>query len=73
MFYLSGSDELLADGIPAAHPHRRVDPRRRAVPTVDLFSFARPGDPWFAWSGWADVTFALAQLAGLGGALCAAA
>ena len=30
-----------------------------SVPTTDLFSFSRPGEPWFAWEWLADVIFAL--------------
>jgi hypothetical protein len=40
----------------------------RAVPTVDLFSFSKPNNPWFAWEwGW-DVLAALVhQYSGLAG------
>lgn len=31
----------------------------QAVPHQDLFSFSRPGQPWFAWEWLADVLFAL--------------
>ena len=30
-----------------------------AVPRTDLFSFSRPGEPWFAWEWLSDVIFAL--------------
>jgi hypothetical protein len=37
-----------------------------SVPTRDLFSFSRPGAPWFAWEWLTDVTYALSfQVAGL--------
>ncbi len=29
-----------------------------AVPTRDIFSFSKPGDPWFAWEWLSDVLFA---------------
>jgi len=29
------------------------------VPTTDLFSFSKPGAPWFAWEWLSDLTFAL--------------
>lgn len=29
------------------------------IPTTDLFSFSKPGEPWFAWEWGADVIFAL--------------
>src|SRR6266542_6256432 len=36
------------------------------VPAVDLFSFSKPGEPWFAWEWGADVIFAaLFRFAGL--------
>jgi hypothetical protein len=41
---------------------------RGAVPATDLFSFTRPGAPWFAWEWLSDVGFALAhRSAGLKG------
>ncbi len=36
----------------------------RQVPQTDLFSFSRPGQPWFAWEWGADVVFALLHGAG---------
>lgn len=44
----------------------------RAVPVRDLFSFTRPGEPWFAWEwGW-DVCFgAIHRYSGLGGVVLA--
>lgn len=36
------------------------------VPTVDLFSFSKPGEPWFAWEWGSDVIFAaLVRFGGL--------
>lgn len=49
--------------------------RHRAIPAFDLFSFSRPGQPWFAWEWLSDVLFAAVHhVAGLAGiaALCAA-
>lgn len=38
------------------------------VPTTDMFSFTKAGDPWFAWEWLSDVLMALAhKLGGLGG------
>ena len=34
------------------------------VPTRDLFSFSRPGEPWFAWEWLSDVLFAKLNSAG---------
>lgn len=46
----------------------------RAVPHQDLYSFSKPGDPWFAWEWLADVLSAVAyQLAGLKGVVLFAA
>jgi hypothetical protein len=36
----------------------------RQVPYSDLFSYTRPGQPWFAWEWGADVVFALLHQAG---------
>ncbi len=36
----------------------------REVPAKDLFSFSKPGEPWFAWEWGADVIFALLFRAG---------
>ncbi len=35
-----------------------------AVPTKDIFSFTRPGAPWYAWEWLADILMALAHRAG---------
>ena len=38
------------------------------VPTIDMFSFTKAGEPWFAWEWFSDVMIALAhELGGLGG------
>jgi hypothetical protein len=34
------------------------------VPTRDIFSFSKPGDPWFAWEWLSDVLFAKLNAAG---------
>src|ERR1700733_15352412 len=39
--------------------------QHHAVPTQDLFSFSRPGAPWFAWEWLTDVIYA--ALFGIGG------
>jgi hypothetical protein len=36
----------------------------RAVPARDIFSFSKPGEPWFAWEWLSDVVFALLNAAG---------
>lgn len=44
------------------------------VPRTDLFSFTRPGEPWFAWEWLSDVGFAIAHRgAGLKGVVLVAA
>ena len=63
----SGWKSLLMDGDTGWHI--RVGEYildHRAVPTVDLFSFSKPGAPWFAWEWLTDVLYAtLFRLAGL--------
>ena len=59
-FRLNGARTLLGDGDTGWHirtgewilAHHRV-------PQVDMFSFSRPGAPWFAWEWLWDVLFAL--------------
>lgn len=56
----SGWSVLLADG--DAGWHIRTGEfilNTRTVPSRDLFSFSKPGQPWFAWEWLADVVFAL--------------
>ena len=56
----SGWENLLADGDTGWHIRTGeyiLD--TRSVPTHDLFSFSKPGEPWFAWEWLADVIFAL--------------
>jgi hypothetical protein len=60
---------LLADGDTGWHI-RTGDwiVRNGRVPVADLFSFSRPGEPWFAWEWLSDVIFArLHQWWGLAG------
>lgn len=55
-----GWDSLLADGDVGWHLRTGewiLD--HHAVPTQDLFSFSKPGAPWFAWEWLSDVTLAL--------------
>jgi len=63
----SGWKSLLMDGDTGWHI--RVGEYildHRAVPTHDLFSFSKPGAPWFAWEWLTDVLYAaLFRLAGL--------
>lgn len=66
---LPGTKTLLADGDTGWHIRTgEWILQHRAVPTVDLFSFTKPNQPWFAWEwGW-DVLFALIHhAAGLAG------
>ena len=56
----SGWSVLLADGDTGWHIRTGeyiLD--TGSVPTHDLFSFSKAGQPWFAWEWLADVTFAL--------------
>lgn len=51
---------LLADGDTGWHIRTgEFILRSGTVPVRDLFSFSRPGQPWFAWEWLADVAFAL--------------
>jgi hypothetical protein len=63
----SGWIALLGDGDTGWHIRTgQYILERHQVPTQDLFSFSRPGAPWFAWEWLSDVTYALAfQIAGL--------
>jgi hypothetical protein len=61
----NGWKSLLGDG--DAGWHIRTGEyilRQHAVPTQDLFSFLRPGAPWFAWEWLTDVLYALLYHAG---------
>src|SRR5689334_4825911 len=66
---LSGCSLLLSDGDTGWHI-RTGDwiLQHRAVPKVDLFSFTKTGQPWFAWEwGW-DVLFSVIhRVSGLAG------
>jgi hypothetical protein len=56
----NGWESLLADGDVGWHIRTGdwiLD--NHTVPTQDLFSFSKPGAPWFAWEWLSDVTFAL--------------
>lgn len=65
----SGWDSLLADGDTGWHIRTgQYILQTHSVPTQDLFSFSRPGAPWFAWEWMTDVIYALLfQAAGLKG------
>ncbi len=60
-----GWNVLLADVDPGWHI-RTGDwiLANRRIPTQDLFSFTKAGEPWFAWEWLADVIFALLHQAG---------
>ena len=56
----SGWTVLLADGDTGWHIRTgEYILSTHSVPTRDLFSFSKAGQPWFAWEWLADVTFAL--------------
>ncbi len=59
LFVLQGTKALLADGDTGWHIRTgEWILAHRTVPTVDLFSFTKPHEAWFAWEwGW-DVMFA---------------
>ncbi len=63
----SGWISLLGDGDTGWHIRTgQYILEHHTVPTHDLFSFSRPGAPWFAWEWLTDVTYALLfQLGGL--------
>ena len=57
---LSGARSLLADGDTGWHLRTgEWILNHRQVPWSDMFSFSRPGAPWFAWEWLWDATFAL--------------
>ena len=63
MFAASGGgwQQLLNDGDTGWHIRTgEWILRTHAVPRTDLFSFSKPGAPWFAWEWLADVIFAAA-------------
>jgi hypothetical protein len=71
VFLTGGISSLLGDADTAWHIRTgEWILQHRAVPTVDLFSFTKPGEAWFAWEwGW-DVIFALVHNStGLAGVL----
>jgi hypothetical protein len=60
VFGASGWKSLLMDGDTGWHI--RIGEymlAHRAVPSHDIFSFSKPGAPWFAWEWLSDVWFAL--------------
>ncbi len=63
----SGWKSLLADGDTGWHIRTgQYILAQHAVPAQDLFSFSKPGAPWFAWEWLSDVALAaLFQLGGL--------
>ena len=63
----SGWISLLGDGDTGWHIRTgQYILEHRSVPTQDLFSFTRPGSPWFAWEWLTDAMYAvLFQIAGL--------
>jgi hypothetical protein len=68
---LDGTQTLFADGDTGWHIRTgEWILQHRAVPTQDLFSFTKPGAPWFAWEWLWDICFALIHsnfgLAGVG-------
>jgi hypothetical protein len=63
---MNGAGALLGDGDTGWHIRTgEWILAHHAVPTQDLFSFSRPGAPWFAWEWLSDVL--LACLNGVGG------
>jgi len=57
---LSGARSLLGDGDTGWHIRTgEWILNHHQVPYTDMFSFSRPGAPWFAWEWLWDVTFAL--------------
>jgi hypothetical protein len=66
---LPGTKTLLADGDTGWHIRTgEWILQHRAVPTVDLFSFTKPNQAWFAWEwGWDVIFAAIHQAAGLPG------
>jgi hypothetical protein len=67
IFGASGWKSLLGDGDTGWHIRAgQYILAHHAVPTQDLFSFSRPGAPWFAWEWLTDVLYAgLFQMGGL--------
>jgi hypothetical protein len=64
---VSGWATLLGDGDTGWHIRTgQYILQHHTVPTRDLFSFSRPGAPWFAWEWLTDVIYALSfQVGGL--------
>jgi hypothetical protein len=65
VFHPAGWSLLLADGDTGWHIRTgEWILENRKVPTQDMFSCTKPGEPWFAWEWLADVVFALIHQAG---------
>src|SRR4051812_46549357 len=62
---MGGAPALLRDGDTGWHIRTgEWILNHHQVPFADMFSFSRPGAPWFAWEWLWDVTFALLSRAG---------
>ena len=60
---LKGARTLLGDGDTGWHVRTgEWILAHHAVPRVDMFSFSRPGAPWFAWEWLWDVAFAILHM-----------
>jgi hypothetical protein len=60
MWGASGWESLLGDGDTGWHIRTgQYILQTHTVPTRDLFSFSRPGAPWFAWEWLTDIIYAL--------------
>ncbi len=56
---MDGARTLLSDGDTGWHIRTgEWIVAHRAVPMRDIFSFSKPGDPWYAWEWLSDVVFA---------------
>jgi len=73
-FRLEGARTLLGDGDTGWHIRTgEWILAHHGVPQVDMFSFSRPGQPWFAWEWLSDVLFgALHQRWGMAAVVLAA-
>src|ERR1700721_2420751 len=71
---LEGARTLLGDGDTGWHIRTgEWILAHHGVPQVDMFSFSRPGQPWFAWEWLSDVLFgALHQRWGMAAVVLAA-
>jgi hypothetical protein len=56
--HMNGVQDLLGDGDPGWHIRTgEWILANRRVPTQDLFSFTKPGEPWYAWEWLSDAIF----------------